>query len=69
MATGSRGGWSNPLLTINLMNDPKAQASLSQGLRLGAMMAHRQTCMDRRTGDARNLRRSIALGHKARVGR
>jgi hypothetical protein len=69
MATSFKGGWKPPLLTVNLLEDPGTQPSLSQGLRLGAMMAHRQTCMDARTGDARNFRRSLPTGNKARVGR
>jgi hypothetical protein len=68
MATSFKGGWRNPLLTVNLMEDLKAQPSLTQGLRLGAVMAHRQTCMDVRTGDARNARRANPAGNKARVG-
>jgi hypothetical protein len=67
MATAFRGGWKNPLLTTNLMEDPLPQPSLTQGLRLGTRMAHRQHSMDGRTGDARNIRRSNPTGNPARV--
>jgi len=69
MATSFKGGWKNPLLTVNLLEDPGPQPSLTQGLRFGAVMAHRQHSMDSRTGDARNFRRSNPSGNKARVGR
>lgn len=70
MATGYRGGWSEPLITENLMKDVGVggQPSLSQCLRLGAMGAHRNLMRDDRQGDGRNFRRSQPV-QAARVGR
>jgi hypothetical protein len=68
-AGAPRGGWKNPLLTDNTLADPKAQPSLSEGLRAGVQMAHRQLSQDPvRTGDARNFRRSLPLGGQAKPG-
>jgi hypothetical protein len=67
MATSFKGGWKNPLLTVNLMEDPLPQPSLTQGLRLGVGKAHRQQIHG--GSEFRNFRRSIPLGNRARVGK
>jgi len=67
-AGAQRGGWKNPLLTDNTMKDPKAQPSLTEGLKLGVMTAHRNQMRDERMGDGRNFRRSLPLGGQAKPG-
>jgi hypothetical protein len=39
---GARGGWSYTLQTVNLMEDPREQFSLTEGLARGVGGAHRQ---------------------------
>lgn len=57
--SGSRGGWSYTLPTVNLMEDPREQPSLSQALQQGVGKAHRQ---DVWAGpEYRNYRRTAAL--------
>ena len=66
MASGFRGGWSWTLTTVNLMNNPGPQGSLSEDLRYGAFIAHRQFVTPPRT-PARQHRPSV-LGFHSRPG-
>jgi hypothetical protein len=63
--TGSRGGFSHTVETVNTMADMKDQPSLSEGLRMGVAQAHRNL----HTGlpECRNSRRANPLGNKAHV--
>lgn len=67
-----RGGWSYTLKTQNLMKDPPAsQPSLSEGLRMGAFMAHRRVNMVADVDpnvDNRNFRRSNPVGERQELG-
>lgn len=65
MANASKGGWANPLTTVNLMADLHEQRSLSEGLRAGIGKAHRQQVHGGQ--EFRNARRSNPMGDKARV--
>lgn len=57
---GARGGLRPPLTTINTMIDKRDQLSLSEGLAVGVLGAHRNT---QRSGthESRNFRRSTPM--------
>lgn len=57
---GARGGFKPPLTTINLLADKRRQASLSEGLQIGVLGAHRNL-QGGGVPEMRNYRRSTPM--------